>query len=57
MDISNSGLQLDGGTHDALIEVSMSSQDFQSALSLFRDMRMARVSGLKGSYLIIMIGF
>ncbi|KAL5826260.1 hypothetical protein ACOSQ3_018102 [Xanthoceras sorbifolium] len=56
MDISNSGLQLDVGTYDALIEASMTSQDFQSAFSLFRDMREARVSDLKGSYLTIMTG-
>ncbi|KAM1517782.1 hypothetical protein ACFX1X_021181 [Malus domestica] len=56
MDISNSGLELDMGTYDALIEASMSSQDFQSAFSLFRDMREARISDLKGSYLTIMTG-
>ncbi|XP_062111443.1 pentatricopeptide repeat-containing protein At1g69290 [Humulus lupulus] len=56
MDIQNSGLELDAGTYDALIEASMSSQDFQSALTLFRDMREARVSDLKGSYLTIMTG-
>ncbi|PON64664.1 Pentatricopeptide repeat [Trema orientale] len=56
MDIRNSGLELDVGTYDALIESSMSSQDFQSALTLFRDMREARVSDLKGSYLTIMTG-
>ncbi|XP_015895160.3 pentatricopeptide repeat-containing protein At1g69290 [Ziziphus jujuba] len=56
MDISNSGLQLDVGTYDALIDASMSGQDFQSALSLFRDMRDARLSDLKGSYLTIMTG-
>ncbi|XP_048440924.1 pentatricopeptide repeat-containing protein At1g69290 [Pyrus x bretschneideri] len=56
MDISNLGLELDMGTYDALIEASMSSQDFQSAFSLFRDMREARISDLKGSYLTIMTG-
>lgn len=56
MDISNSGLQLDVGTYDSLIDASMSGQDFQSSLSLFRDMREARVSELKGSYLTIMTG-
>lgn len=56
MDISNSGLQLDVGRYDALVDASMSGQDFQSALSLFRDMREARVSDLKGSYITIMTG-
>lgn len=56
MDISNSGLQLDVESYDALIEASMSSQDFQSAFSLFRDMREARIPELKGSYLTIMTG-
>lgn len=56
MDIRNLGLELDMGTYDSLIEVSMSCQDFQSALALFRDMREARVSELKGSYLTIMTG-
>ncbi|KAL5553636.1 hypothetical protein UlMin_041037 [Ulmus minor] len=56
MDIRNSGLELDVENYDALIEASMSSQDFQSALSLFRDMREARVSDLKSSYLTIMTG-
>ncbi|KAJ0095826.1 hypothetical protein Patl1_16678 [Pistacia atlantica] len=56
MDISSSGLQLDVGSYDALIEASMTSQDFQSAFSLFRDMREARISDLKGSYLTIMTG-
>lgn len=54
MEISSSGLQLDTGTYDALIEASMTSQDFQSAFALFRDMREARVPDLKGSYLTIM---
>ncbi|KAK7244530.1 hypothetical protein RIF29_39353 [Crotalaria pallida] len=56
MEISGSGLRLDVETYDALIEASMSSQDFQSAFSMFRDMREARVSDLKGSYLTIMTG-
>lgn len=56
MDISNSGLRLDMETYDTLIESSMSSQDFQSAFSLFRDMREARTHDLKGSYLTIMTG-
>ncbi|KAL1367005.1 hypothetical protein HN51_021055 [Arachis hypogaea] len=54
MDISGSGLRLDVETYDALIEASISIQDFQSAFSLFRDMREARVPDLKGSYLTIM---
>uniref|UniRef100_A0A2C9WHM0 At1g68980-like TPR repeats domain-containing protein n=1 Tax=Manihot esculenta TaxID=3983 RepID=A0A2C9WHM0_MANES len=56
MEISNSGLQLDEGSYDALIEASMTSQDFQSAFTLFRDMREARIPDLKGSYLTIMTG-
>lgn len=56
MDISSSGLQLDVGNYDALIEASITSQDFQSAFSLFRDMREARIYDLKGSYLTIMTG-
>nr|KYP65693.1 Pentatricopeptide repeat-containing protein At1g69290 family [Cajanus cajan] len=56
MEISNSGLQLDVETYDALIEASMCSQDFQSAFSLFRDMREARIPDLKGSYLTMMTG-
>lgn len=56
MEISNSGLQLDVETYDALIEASMCSQDFQSAFSLFRDMREARITDLKGSYLTMMTG-
>ena len=56
MDISNSGLQLDVENYDALIEASMSSQDFPSAFSLFRDMREARIPDLQGSYLTIMTG-
>ncbi|PIN11120.1 hypothetical protein CDL12_16280 [Handroanthus impetiginosus] len=55
-EICSLGLQLDVSTYDALIESSMSCQDFQSAFSLFRDMREARIRGLKGSYLTIMTG-
>lgn len=55
MDISNKGLQLEEGSYDALIEASMTSQDFQSAFTLFRDMREG-VAELKGSYLTIMTG-
>ncbi|XAR65281.1 hypothetical protein NMG60_11009342 [Bertholletia excelsa] len=55
-EISDSGLQLDVDTYDALIEASMSSQDFQSAFSLFRDMREARIPDLQVSYLTIMTG-
>ncbi|OMO58735.1 pentatricopeptide repeat-containing protein [Corchorus capsularis] len=54
MDISNAGLQLDSGMYDAPIEASMTSQDFQSAFTLFRDTRDARIPNLKGSYLTIM---
>ncbi|KAK8508060.1 hypothetical protein V6N13_055518 [Hibiscus sabdariffa] len=56
MDISTSGLQLDAGMYDMLIEASMTSQDFPSAFTLFRDMRDARIHDLKGSYLTIMTG-
>ncbi|KAF7809039.1 pentatricopeptide repeat-containing protein [Senna tora] len=56
MEISNSGLKLDVKTYDALVDSSMSGQDFQSAFALFRDMREARVSDLKASYLTIMTG-
>lgn len=55
-EISSSGLQLDSGTYDALIDASMSVQDFQSAFSLFRDMREARLPELKPSYITIMTG-
>ncbi|KAJ4909696.1 Pentatricopeptide repeat-containing protein [Raphanus sativus] len=57
-EISSSGVvQLDVETYEALIEASMTKQDFVSALALFRDMReMTRVSDLKGSYLTIMTG-
>lgn len=55
-EISSLGLRLDVGTYDALIESSMSCQDFQSAFSLFRDMREARIQELTGSYLTIMTG-
>nr|GEV48685.1 pentatricopeptide repeat-containing protein At1g69290 [Tanacetum cinerariifolium] len=50
------GLELDVSSFDTLIDVSMSSQDFQSAFSLFRDMREARIPELMGSYLTIMTG-
>lgn len=56
LEISGSGLQLDASSYDALIEASMSSQDYQSAFSLFRDMRESRIPDLKGSYLTIMTG-
>ncbi|KAL8142298.1 hypothetical protein V2J09_015330 [Rumex salicifolius] len=55
-DINRSELQLDTSCYDALIEASMTSQDFQSAFSLFRDLRDARTSDLKGSYLTIITG-
>ncbi|KAI3467247.1 hypothetical protein Pfo_023910 [Paulownia fortunei] len=55
-EICSLGLRLDVGSYDALIESSMSCQDFQSAFSLFRDMREARIRELKGSYLTIMTG-
>ncbi|KAG1341961.1 pentatricopeptide repeat-containing protein [Cocos nucifera] len=55
-EISSSGLQLDASSYDALIDASMSAQDFQSAFSLFRDMREARLPELKTSYLTMMTG-
>ncbi|XP_068635183.1 pentatricopeptide repeat-containing protein At1g69290 [Aristolochia californica] len=55
-DINSLGLKLDSSSYDALIDASMSSQDFQSAFSLFRDMREARIPDLKMSYLTIMTG-
>ncbi|XP_072951527.1 pentatricopeptide repeat-containing protein At1g69290 [Typha angustifolia] len=55
-DISAAGLRLDANSYDALIDASMSSHDFQSAFSLFRDMREARLTDLKTSYLTIMTG-
>ncbi|ESQ28321.1 hypothetical protein EUTSA_v10018238mg [Eutrema salsugineum] len=55
-EISNSGLQLDVEIYNALIEASMTNQDFISAFTLFRDMRDTRVADLKGSYLTIMTG-
>ncbi|CAG7893129.1 unnamed protein product [Brassica rapa] len=55
-EISSSGVQLDVETYIALIEASMTKQDFVSALTLFRDMRETRVVDLKGSYLTIMTG-
>nr|KAJ0194432.1 hypothetical protein LSAT_V11C800407460 [Lactuca sativa] len=50
------GLELDVNIFDALIDACMSSQDFESAFSLFRDMREARIHELTGSYLTIMTG-
>ncbi|XP_020572979.1 pentatricopeptide repeat-containing protein At1g69290 isoform X2 [Phalaenopsis equestris] len=55
-EISSSGLQLDSASYDSLIDASMSVQDFQSAFSLFRDMREARLPELKTSYITIMTG-
>ncbi|KAK6133946.1 hypothetical protein DH2020_032304 [Rehmannia glutinosa] len=55
-EICSLGLRLDVGNYEALIESSMSCQDFQSAFSLFRDMREVRINELKGSYLTIMTG-
>ncbi|WZY76454.1 hypothetical protein YC2023_022838 [Brassica napus] len=56
-EISSSGLQqLDVEIYNALIEASMTNQDFVSAFTLFRDMREARAVDLKGSYLTIMTG-
>lgn len=55
-EISNVGFKLDVGSYDALIEASMSCQDFQSAFSIFRDMREARIRDLKAGYLTIMTG-
>ncbi|GAA0156332.1 hypothetical protein LIER_13850 [Lithospermum erythrorhizon] len=55
-EVNSAGLQLDVGSYDSLIEASMSCQDFQSAFSLFRDMREARIPDLKMSYLSIMTG-
>lgn len=55
-EICSLGLQLDVNTFDALIESSMSCQDFQSAFSLFRDMRESRTHNLRGGYLTIMTG-
>ncbi|GER43804.1 pentatricopeptide repeat-containing family protein [Striga asiatica] len=55
-EIGSLGLHLDTQTYDALIESSMSCQDFRSAFSIFRDMRESRTSDLKTSYLTIMTG-
>ncbi|PKA53679.1 Pentatricopeptide repeat-containing protein [Apostasia shenzhenica] len=55
-EINSAGLQLDAGSYDALIDASMSVQDFQSAFSLFREMRETRLPDLKPSYLTIMTG-
>ncbi|CAN8232463.1 unnamed protein product [Cochlearia groenlandica] len=54
--ISDSGLRLDAENYNALIEASMTNQDFISAFTLFRDMRETREVDLKGSYLTIMTG-
>ncbi|KAJ8760632.1 hypothetical protein K2173_015299 [Erythroxylum novogranatense] len=56
MEISNTGHHLDAVSYDTLIEASMTSQDFQSAFALFRDMRESIIPNLKGSYLTIMTG-
>ncbi|KAF5198264.1 Pentatricopeptide repeat-containing protein [Thalictrum thalictroides] len=56
MDISASGLGLDAASYDALIEASMSNQDFQSAFTLFREMREAKIPDMQMSYLTIMTG-
>lgn len=55
-EVSAAGLKLDPGSYDSLVDASMSAQDFQSAFSLFREMREARVTDLKTSYLTIMTG-
>lgn len=55
-EIAAAGLQLDHASYEALIDASMSAQDFQSAFSLFGEMREARLSDLKMSYLTIMTG-
>ncbi|KAI3954524.1 hypothetical protein MKX01_013241 [Papaver californicum] len=55
-EITSSGRQLDPSSYDALIEASMANQDFQSAFSLFRDMREVGISDLQASYLTIMTG-
>ncbi|XP_078165323.1 pentatricopeptide repeat-containing protein At1g69290-like [Carex rostrata] len=55
-EINAAGLQLDSSDFDALIDASMTCQDFQSAFSLFREMREATLPDLKTSYLTIMTG-
>lgn len=55
-EIGAAGFKLDSESYDCLIDASMSAQDFQSAFSLFREMREARVPDLKMSYLTIMTG-
>ncbi|RZC89623.1 hypothetical protein C5167_027165 [Papaver somniferum] len=55
-EITSAGMQLDPNSYDTLIEASMANQDFQSAFSLFRDMREVGVSDLQASYLTIMTG-
>ncbi|KAJ3687550.1 hypothetical protein LUZ61_016714 [Rhynchospora tenuis] len=55
-EINTAGLRLDSPMYDALIDASMTCQDFQSAFSLFREMREAMLPDLKTSYLTIMTG-
>ncbi|KAJ3681141.1 hypothetical protein LUZ60_015630 [Juncus effusus] len=55
-EINTGGLQLDSPMYDTLIDASMTCQDFQSAFSLFEEMREARLPDLKTSYLTIMTG-
>lgn len=55
-EVSASGLKLDASSYDSLIDAAMTSQDFHSAFSLFREMREARLPNLKMSYLTIMTG-
>ncbi|XP_051146035.1 pentatricopeptide repeat-containing protein At1g69290 [Andrographis paniculata] len=55
-EISSLGLRLNPDIYDALIETSMSCQDYKSSFSIFRDMRESRISELKPSYLTIMTG-
>ncbi|KAF5187662.1 Pentatricopeptide repeat-containing protein [Thalictrum thalictroides] len=50
MDINTSGLGLDAASYGALIEASMSNQDFQSAFTLFREMREAKIPDMQMSY-------
>ncbi|XP_020519168.1 pentatricopeptide repeat-containing protein At1g69290 isoform X2 [Amborella trichopoda] len=55
-EIGSLGLRLDAESYETLIDIAMTNQDFQSAFSLFRDMREARIPTLKMSYLTIMAG-
>lgn len=55
-EVSASGLKLDASSYDSLIDAAMTSQDFHSAFSLFREMREARLPDLKMSYITIMTG-